>query len=102
MRSNINFYSTNTYLAYTVSQIYYNKKHFVWCSPVFDAMSLDKLHHWRNNPPSSSPFNIYTELKEAVTRKDLHNSKIEANKIGIMKGAQIALKKEIIDEVEYN
>lgn len=90
-------YSTNTYLAYHINEIYYDSKHFVWCSPVFNPNVLSEEDPRRRIPPSSSPYNIYKTLKEDVEKADLHSAKIRDNKEGLMKGAGIMYRNEIID-----
>lgn len=57
--------------------------HWVWCSPHFDAKSV--LHR-DAAPPSSTPGDIYRELREATSRGDRHNAKIAANKTGLLNG----------------
>lgn len=87
-------YSINTWLAYRVAQIYYREEHYVWCAPYF---SSDAVPAWDyTNPPSSSPSEIYNSLLEDVRRGDLHSLKIEVNKAGILRGAHIKEKQNII------
>lgn len=80
-------YSTNTWLAYKISEKFYSNKHYVWCTPFFDgdntATSLFSL------PPSSTPKDIGQELQKQVRRGDRHSTKIESNRQGLIKGAQI-------------
>jgi hypothetical protein len=80
-------YSTNTWLAYNINEHYYHGQHYVWCSRYFDAKSLPA--HRYSLPPTSSPSEIYNDLEKAVVNGDLHNSKIQANKIGILNGAAV-------------
>jgi len=98
---NLFYYSTNTYIAYNIANIYYNKTHFVWCSPIFNPARLGELDPWKNIPPSSSPFAIYNELKNAIQNDDTHNSKIRENKLGISNGANITLANGGIDANEH-
>ena len=77
-------YSANTWLAYTISKKFYRDEHWVWCSPHFDAGSISRRDY--TNPPSSTPGAIYEELRNATSRGDQHNSKIAANKVGLLKG----------------
>src|SRR5882724_6147875 len=72
------WYSVKTWLANVVSKNYYRDEHWVWCSPHFGSGV---------NPPSSTPGDIYRDLREATSRGDRHNSKIIANKAGILRGA---------------
>ncbi|KAA6346150.1 hypothetical protein EZS27_006320 [termite gut metagenome] len=99
---NLLFYSTNTYIANNIASQFYSGMHYVWCSPVFDPKSLDAMNVWKNIPPSSSPYNIYWQLKQDVESKDMHSPKIEANKVGLKRGALEALKNKMIDDVEYS
>jgi hypothetical protein len=49
-------------------------------------------------PPSSTPGDIYRELREATSRGDKHNSKVAANKAGLLKGAVQKHKLGLIDD----
>jgi hypothetical protein len=89
MSTPIVLYSTNTWLANKISKKYYSDEHWVWCSPYFDAGS---------NPPSSTPGEIYRDLRQATSRGDRHNLKILANKAGVYKGAVFKRKARIIDK----
>jgi hypothetical protein len=78
-------YSTNTWLAYKISKEYYGDVHYVWCSPYFSFKSLTS--HDVANPPSSSPGEIYDRLFEDVRYGELHSAKIDANRVGLINGA---------------
>jgi len=82
-------YSANTWLAYMISEHFYGRLHYVWCTTFFKACeaSLDCAV-----PPSSSPAEIYRELYEAVKRGDKHSSKIAANRAGLLNGAHVKRK----------
>ena len=80
-------YSANTWLAYKVSREYYGDLHYVWCSPHFSSQSVPSYDY--ANPPSSSPSGIYQSLLAEVAGQDLHGVKIEANRVGIMNGANM-------------
>jgi hypothetical protein len=82
MPSPIILYSANTWLAYHISEKFYLNEHWVWCAPNYDSRSRDST-----NPPSSTPGEIYKELREATSRGDRHNTKIASNKVGLLKGA---------------
>jgi hypothetical protein len=99
-RNSLYLYSTNTKLANLLSKEYYRGIHYVWCSPVFDPSELSPLDPLYKIPPSSSPLDIYKTLKNDVYKKDHHSSKIDANKVGLKKGATFALQKGIIDNFE--
>ncbi len=79
-------YSTNSWLAYAIAEQYYGREHYVWCTPFFDPSSVPSLDY--SVPPSSSPAEIYRGLMEDVRRGDRHSAKIDANKAGILRGAQ--------------
>lgn len=73
-------YSVNSRLAYMVNKHFYGHIHYVWCAPRFFCAG---------NPPSSNPREIFNMLSADVDRKDRHSSKIEQNRMGIIKGANI-------------
>jgi hypothetical protein len=79
-------YSANTLLAYRINQGYYRERHFVWCNPYFSATmpSIDV-----QMPPSSTPSEICRNLFGDVSQQDLHSSRIQANRDGIRKGANL-------------
>lgn len=89
-------YSTNTWLAYKVAQMYYNDEHYVWCAPYFDAKSLPV--HDAANPPTSDPCEIYHSLAAEVRAGDRHSVKIRENKVGILKGATFKRNAGVINE----
>jgi hypothetical protein len=89
-------YSTNTWLAYTISQIYYREEHFVWCSPYFSSLSLPACD--QTSRPSSTPGKIYTLLYEEVLSGERHSDKIRHNKAGIRRGANYKKQAGIITE----
>lgn len=80
-------YSVNTWLAFAIAERFYNKEHYVWCAPVFDATSTPGLP-W-HIPPTSSPAAVYKSLRQEVLAGDRHSAKIEQNKIGILRGAAL-------------
>jgi hypothetical protein len=88
--NSIVLYSTNTWLAYNIAERYYKGEHYVWCTPYFDSKEVPKQKY--TVAPTSAPKDIYINLYKEVERGDKHSTKIEDNKVGILKGA--ALKKE--------
>lgn len=82
-------YSTMTMLAYNINKKYYGDKHYMWCTPYFGS-DFQSPHF--TVPPSSSPLEIYQTLKNEIDGSDLHNTKINLNRMGIRKGAGIMLK----------
>lgn len=78
-------YSTNTWLAYIISQTYYGGQHYVWCSPYFDTLSVPSSE--QTIPPSSLPGKLYKLLYDEVSSGEQHSDKIRKNKVGIRRGA---------------
>lgn len=73
-------WSTNTHLKYRIQKEFFGDKHYVWCSPVFSAAALGRYDIGANQPPSSDPFSIYRELRDAVGRTDSGCAKIISQK----------------------
>jgi hypothetical protein len=78
-------YSTNTYLAYSISEQYYDQKHYFWCAPHFDGRSISPLV--TPQPPTSSPAELYEGFAADIQRGDLHSSRVGQNRTGIIAGA---------------
>jgi hypothetical protein len=87
-------YSCCTWLAYMVSQKYYGALHYVWCTPHFDPNS--PFSGESAVPPTSSPREIYANLHKEIARGDRHSEKIAQNKLGILRGANIKRKYNVI------
>ncbi len=81
-------YSTNTWLAYTISQTYYHAEHYVWCSPHPNSRWLPA--GLASLPPSSSPGDLYLSLHADITGGDRHSAKIAQNKRGLTSGGDQA------------
>jgi len=94
--NNIVLYSANTWLAYNIAERYYHGEHYVWCTPFFDAEVLPKRQY--TVAPTSSPKDIYINLYKETTRGDRHSTKIEDNKVGILKGAAFKKAAGVITE----
>lgn len=77
-------YSTSTWLAYQITQSYYEGKHYVWCSPDLSSKSLSRSYSIPDYTASISPLTIYRELSESVARGDRHNVKVQSNKAAII------------------
>lgn len=96
MSNPVLLYSANTWLAYFISQTYYDEKHYVWCNRYPNSCwlpsGIDPL------PPSSSPGDIYLALHEDVRARDRHSAKIEQNKNGIRTGADAKLAQGVVTE----
>ena len=97
---NLLFYSTNTYLAFLISETYYQGEHFVWCGPIFNPLTLGAYDLRRKTPPSSSPLKIYTTFKEDIEGNDLDSKKIKSAKNGLKNGAGIQHANKVIDDIE--
>lgn len=52
-------------------------------------------------PPTSSPKQIYRNLREEVDAGDWHSAKISQNRSGIQRGADVKLKAGIIDLAQH-
>jgi hypothetical protein len=93
-------YSANTWLAFRICEKYYSDKHYVWCTPFFDSDSSSK--HLFSLPPSSTPKDIGQRLKNEIAMGDRHSPKIEGNRIGLIKGAEINFANGKISDSEFN
>ena len=80
-------YSTNTWLAYAITQRYYGGRHYVWCTPYRGLGSGADVDN--AVPPSSDPFEIYRMLHFDVLKSDAHSPKIRDNRAGLLAGAAI-------------
>lgn len=101
MENNLLYYSTNTRIAFFITEQFYQSTHFVWCAPVYDPQKLNNYDLRSKIPVSSSPFKIYRNLLDDVKSNDQHSAKIEQNKIGLKKGAAIMREKGIIDDNDF-
>lgn len=86
-------YSAMTSVAYNINVRYYAGLHYMWCTPYFGC---DYQSPHFTVPPSSSPLEIYQTLKKEIEFGDLHGGKIDLNRMGIRKGADEALARDII------
>lgn len=98
--SNILYYSINTKLAFYINENFYNR-HFVWCSPVFNADKLDYRNIFRSIPPSSNPYTIFQRFKQDVVNHDMHSTYITQNKSGLKKGAIQMLSSGVVDMNDF-
>ena len=89
-------YSTMTMVAYNVNLRYYKGLHYMWCTPYFSS-NFQSPHY--TVPPSSSPFEIYRRLRDEISSADQHDTKIELNRLGILKGAHAMRDRGIITPV---
>lgn len=89
-------YSTNTWLAYIISQTYYREEHYVWCSPYFNTLSVPSSE--QTIPPSSLPGKLYKLFYADVYSGEQHSDKINKNKTGILRGANFQERAGVIAE----
>ncbi|HEX6145006.1 MAG TPA: hypothetical protein VFZ01_19990, partial [Geminicoccaceae bacterium] len=89
-------YSTQTLLAYRINQRYFQGQHWVWCSPYRGFASTAMYDS--AVPPSSSPLEIYRNLHQEVRRTEHHSDRINANREGLLKGAESKLRQGVIDD----
>ena len=92
-------YSTNSSIAYMITKDYYNDRHYVWCSTIFNFEDTPRYVPY---PPSSCPEKIYIEYMKAIRNTDRHCSKIMENKNGIIKGAEAKKTSGVITDNQYN
>lgn len=88
-------YSTMTTLAYNINMKYYGGLHYMWCTPYFGS-DFQSPHF--TVPPSSSPLEIYKTIKNEIDGADHHGTKINLNKMGTRRGADIMAKRGVIDD----
>jgi hypothetical protein len=94
MKSPLLLYSTNTWLAYKIAQLYYKDVHYVWCTSYFNSNSAPAYDFIV--PPSSSPGAIYRNYYNDVRAGDKHSAIIAQNKAGILRGANCKEKARVI------
>lgn len=92
-------YSTNTLLAYNISKDYYGDRHFVWCTPYFDAPSTHRGAY--TVPPSSSPGEIYRTYIRDIAACDGHSDKIKGNRLGLLHGAKLMRDARVITPAKF-
>jgi hypothetical protein len=89
-------YSTNTWLAYSISNRYYGGRHWIWCSPFYRQNEIAAAAF----PPSAIPGSIYDRLYEDVVSGDGHSAWIAQNRAGLMKGAECKQQEGVISEAQ--
>lgn len=89
-------FSTNSWLSFVIAEEYYDSKHYVWTSPLFDASLTGSLTI--ATPPTSTPKDIYLSLLQEVSRGDRHSSKIAEQRDGIVRGAESMRQKSVISD----
>jgi hypothetical protein len=91
-------YSTNTWLAYNISEDYYGGQHYVWCTPFFQVETFKGIRY--QVAPTSNPKKIYEQLYDESHGDDLNSSKIRDNRAGILNGAAIKREAGVITAEE--
>ena len=75
-------YSTNAFLKFQIQEKYL-KQHFAWCSDNFDTTAFGHYATSALVPPSSSPADIFRQLREDARRSDFHSAKINQQKASL-------------------
>ena len=99
MNTKSTYFSCYTWLAFQINQSYYGGLHYTWCTPYFDPQS--KFCEENAVPPTSSPKEIYWNLKREIDARDRHSAKIQQNKAGLQRGAEVNKRQGIISQREY-
>lgn len=87
-------YSCQTLLSLRINRVYFGDRHFVWCTPHFDAEAARS--RGAAAPPTALPAEIYHSLWEEVEAGDRHGAKIASQKTGIVKGASERMRQGVI------
>ena len=77
-------YSTNPFLKYWIYKRHLGDVHYVWCSEQFDSDALSRYDLGAATPATSNPAEIYRDLKQAQSRPDKHNAKINEQKASLI------------------
>ncbi len=100
MNSRCVYYSCCTWISFQIARLYYGNVHYVWCAPYYDPRSTLNPHNMV--PPTSSPREIYTNLRKEVEAGDRHSVKIAQNTAGLRRGADIKLKSGAITQAQHD
>jgi hypothetical protein len=63
-------------MKYRIQTMFRGRRHYIWCSPNFEAAALPRYAIGAGLPPSSDPATIYRQLHHAVRTKDQGDNKI--------------------------
>jgi hypothetical protein len=99
MKDPLILYSCYTWLSYKINEEYYGDCHYVWCTPFLNPNS--KFAKENAVPPTSSPFEIYENLYKEVDRGEKHSAKINQNRLGILRGADIQRRNGKINDAAH-
>ena len=94
-RAPLVLYSTNTWLAYDIAELFFGGEHYVWCTPHFSPRSAPP---YASVPPTSCPSALYRSLAAEVRAGDRHSLKIRDNRTGILRGVEARRQDGMIDE----
>jgi hypothetical protein len=70
-------YSTNPWIAHQIAMNYRGGIHYVWCSEEYDPTAAGGMTAAAAIAPSSSPMELYVQLKAACDREDSHSHLIK-------------------------
>ncbi len=88
-------YSTMTFLAYNINLQYYSGLHYTWCTPYFGSDFNSPIF---TVPPTSSPLQIYLDLKREIDGADHHGTLTKIKRMGIRRGADKMLQRGKINK----
>lgn len=74
-----NYYSTTTFIAYSINRHIYQDQHFTWVASNFYA-------YGSGNPKSSNPLLIYTDLYQPWMDRDPYDKFILQHRLALRKG----------------
>lgn len=84
-------FSVGTELSYRIAKMYYDNVQYVWCTNFFDS---------KHQPPTSNPMTIAQRYIEQIVNTDRHADEINANIVGILKGARSKLDSGVINKAQ--
>jgi hypothetical protein len=93
-------YSTQSWLAYQISERFYGGRHWVWCSPFLGPSAVAPLD--QTTRPSSSPLEIYRVLHDEVVRGDRQSTRVDQTRGGLRRGAASKRELGVIDDSELD
>src|SRR2546425_3948102 len=75
--ASVNLYSTNPWIAHEFAVNYRRDLHWVWCSEFYDPTTAPGTSAAAAIAPSSSPRELFDELKRDCDREDTHSHLIK-------------------------
>ena len=93
-------YSTQPYIKYHINESFLGKRHYVWCSEVFDGRAEARLNIASTLGKSSNPAEIYDDVRQYAKagRADRHCDHVTRWKASIPTVAVALQKNGQIDE----